>query len=115
MSPRSWADLDGLRKAYFVTGDFCQKQFPCLIEARYANEGEDAIPADRLVLDPMNASNRVNEKVFTGDVEVHSNLYLRPGRYRITGVDRDNHSLARKEVTIGTEGSPASASARPSR
>jgi hypothetical protein len=105
----SWADLDGLRKAYFVTGDFCQKQFPCLIEARYADEGDDAIPADRLVLDPMNASNRVNEKVFTGDVEVHGNLYLRPGRYRVTGVDRDTHSLARKEVTIGTEGVRADA------
>jgi hypothetical protein len=103
----SWADLGGLRKVYFVTGDFCQKQYPCLIEARYANEGEDAIPADRLVLDPINAINRVNEKVFTGEVEVHGNLYLRPGRYHITGVDRDNHSLARKDVTIAAAGASA--------
>jgi hypothetical protein len=107
----SWADLGGLRKVYYVNGDFCQKQYPCLIEARYADEVEDSIPADRLVLDPMNATNRVNEKVFTGQVETHGNLYLRPGRYRITGVDRDNHSLARRDVTIGPEGMPAQADA----
>jgi len=98
----AWADLGGLRQAYFVAGDFCQKQFPCLVEARYADEGDDAIPADRLVLDPINAINRVNDKVIQGQIEVHGNLYLRPGRYRITGVDRENHSLARKDVTIGS-------------
>jgi len=96
----AWADLGGLRKPYFVAGDICQKQFPCLVEARYVAEGDDAIPADRLVLDPINAINRVNEKVIQGAVEVHGYLYLRPGRYRLSSVDRDNRPITRKEITI---------------
>ncbi len=33
----TWLDLGGLRKPYSVSGSqFCQDQYPCLIEARYA-------------------------------------------------------------------------------
>ena len=100
----AWAELGGLRKPYFVAGDFCQRQFPCLVEARYADEGDDAVPADRLVLDPANAINRVNDKVVQGQLEVHGYLYLRPGRYRIGSVDRDNRPITRKDVTVGEAG-----------
>ncbi|HET6806221.1 MAG TPA: hypothetical protein VFH59_12350, partial [Frateuria sp.] len=36
----TWLALDGLRKPYQVTGiGDCREQYPCLIEARYADEG----------------------------------------------------------------------------
>ena len=49
----TWASLGGERMPYYASGQPCNRHYPCLIEARYANEGDDAIPADRLVLDPV--------------------------------------------------------------
>ena len=101
----TWLELGGLRKPYSVNGSQqCQDNYPCLVEARYADEGEDAIPADRLVLDIANANNNsLNDKVVQGNVEMRGNLYLRPGRYRIVSVDRDNRTLTRRDITIGDE------------
>jgi hypothetical protein len=56
----TWLDLAGLRKPFSVSGStFCQDQYPCLIEARYANEGDDAIPGYRLVLNPVEKAERL--------------------------------------------------------
>jgi hypothetical protein len=100
----TWADLDGLRFPYFVNGSMCQNQFPCLIEARYFEEGEGAIPADRFVLDPVKAAERLTDRLSMGQAVVHGNLYLRPGRYRVTAIDSDNRQISRSDVTIGADG-----------
>ena len=96
----TWLELGGLRKPYFVSGSLCQNDYPCLIEARYGNEGEDAIPADRLVLDPVKHAQSKEELVFQGKPETHGNLYLRPGAYRLSGTNNDNRVLFRQNIVI---------------
>ncbi|MGN6521354.1 MAG: hypothetical protein ACTHK2_18260 [Dokdonella sp.] len=100
----TWADLDGLRFPYFVNGSVCQNQFPCLVEARYADEGEGAIPADRLVLDPVKGAERLQDRLSLGQAVVHGILYLRPGGYRVTASDDSNRQISKSTVTIGADG-----------
>ncbi|HEX7770044.1 MAG TPA: hypothetical protein VF422_08440 [Dokdonella sp.] len=104
----TWADLDGLRRPYSVNGTFCQGQFPCLIEARYAGEGNDAIPADRLVLDPLGDAESPDERLFHNFVEVRGLLYLRPGRYRLVSLSAEGRVISRRDATIA----PAKGSSR---
>lgn len=48
-----WLSLGGRRQAQVLDGEPCRQSFPCLIEARYADESEAAVPADRaLLLEP---------------------------------------------------------------
>lgn len=111
----TWLDLDGLRKPSYVSSVICQNQYPCLIEARYADEGDDAIPADRLVLDPLRNTNSKEERVFQGAIDVHANLYLRPGRYRLTASSADNRVLIRQNLVIdaAAPAAPPAAAATP--
>lgn len=97
----TWADLGGLRRAYSVNGTFCQGQFPCLVEARYDGESNDAIPADRLVLDPLGGTESPDERVFHNFIEVRGLLYLRPGRYRLVSLSAEGRVISRREATIG--------------
>ena len=97
----TWADLGGLRRPYSVNGTFCQGQFPCLVEARYAEEGNDAIPADRLVLDPLGNAESPDERLFHNFIEVRGLLYLRPGRYRLVSLGAEGRVISRREATIG--------------
>jgi hypothetical protein len=96
----TWLELGGLRKSYFVSGSLCQDDYPCLIEARYANEGEDAIPADRLVLDPVKSAQSDDKRLFQGRPQTHANLYLRPGAYRLTATNNDNRVLFRQNIVV---------------
>ncbi|GAA0715486.1 hypothetical protein GCM10009105_21010 [Dokdonella soli] len=108
----TWLDLGGLRKPYSVNGSMCQNEYPCLIEARYAKEGDDAIPADRLVLDPVKAAERLEERLIQRRPQTHGDLYLRPGTYRITGLATDNRTLFRQEVVIGDKAQSAQTAAQ---
>ncbi|GAB2543819.1 hypothetical protein [Rhodanobacter koreensis] len=96
----TWLSLGGERKPYFVSGERCQGSYPCLVEARYANEADDAIPADRLALDPvpLNAVPMDRIKYMSGPP--FSELYLRPGKYRLTYSDTDSRSLSALDITI---------------
>ena len=98
----TWLDLGGLRKPYFVDAERCQRTFPCLIQARYADEGANSIAADRLVLDviPLNAV--PDEHVVNGQMVVGSELYLRPGKYILTYSDIDTNKLFEQKIVIGT-------------
>ncbi|MGA9343063.1 MAG: hypothetical protein WBV61_12130 [Rhodanobacteraceae bacterium] len=93
----TWATLGGLRVPYLVGNELCENHYPCLIEARYANEGDDAIPADRVVLDRI-------DKI---SVESSSDLYLRPGHYRLTATDIDDKVFTRRNIDVGNESAPA--------
>jgi hypothetical protein len=100
----TWLDLGGLRSAHFINGAACQNVYPCLIEARYVKEGEDAIPADRLVLDPIAGAERLQERVIQRRAETHGSLYLRPGTYHMMGQDTGGHVLFREDITVGGSG-----------
>jgi hypothetical protein len=108
----TWLTLGSLRRPYEVDGDLCQGRFPCLIEARYADEGNDSIPADRLVLDTI-------PLMMIGDVQVTtsnaarptSELYLRPGRYRLSATDQSGRVLYGGTIKVGSTGDALSARA----
>ena len=96
----TWLDLGGSRKPYLVGGERCNHTYPCMVEARYADESSDAIPADRLVLDPIPLNAVTSDRISSGLVEPHSVLYLRPGKYKLTYTDADARRLFARDVTI---------------
>jgi hypothetical protein len=100
----TWLTLGDLRVPYFVDGNLCQGRYPCLIEARYGDEGNDAIPADRLVLDTV-------PLMLIGNIQVTTNysalpvgeLYLRPGRYRLSAVDQNGRLLYNGPISVSAD------------
>jgi tetratricopeptide (TPR) repeat protein len=98
----TWLSLGGLRLTHYVTADHCNGRYPCLIEARYDNEGPDAIPADRMELDMMPLSESASHiPVFTSNQQTPSgNLYLRPGKYQLSFSDKDGHVLHREDIAV---------------
>ena len=80
-----WLNLGGARISRVISSDVCQRHLPCVVEARYEGETDDAIPADRytfLTADSINT------------------LYLRPGQYKIIAEDREGRTLARRNLTV---------------
>ena len=98
----TWLDLGGLRKPYSVSGStFCQNEYPCLIEARYADESEDAIPGDRLVLNPVEKAERLEDRLIMGSHGVtQASLYLRPGKYHVTSTNEGNRTIYRQDIDV---------------
>jgi len=105
----TWLALGGLRQPYFISGDRCRRQFPCMVTARYANEGEDAVPADRIVLDPMAPNSGMQNLVQMGGDTPTTELYLRPGKYDLRYTGEGGHQLFRQTITVAAKGSNASA------
>lgn len=98
----TWLALGGERQPYYVSGEPCHRHYPCLVEARYADEGDDAIPADRLVLDPVPLNALPGERVTNAALPPYGELYLRPGKYRLTYTDVDATRLYSHNITVGT-------------
>lgn len=98
-----WLTLAGLRVPYPVTGDMCRGRFPCLVQARYAGEGDDAVAADRALLNVIQAGADLAERVVVDHGSAQSRLFLRPGKYRITATDRSNRIITSRETTIGDQ------------
>jgi hypothetical protein len=80
----TWLSLGGLRTAYPIADKSCGGIFPCVIEARHAGDGDDAIPADRFVL--RSAGHRAE-------------LYLATGDYRLSAFD-DKRRLVGTTETV---------------
>jgi hypothetical protein len=96
----TWLSIGGLRQPYFVTGDRCEQHYPCLIEARYADEGKDAIPADRMALDPVPLMATLHDRVRQGQGAPIGELYLRPGKYDLTIKDESNSLIFRQTISV---------------
>lgn len=97
----AWLTLGGLRQPYFIDGGLCQHQYPCLVEARYVDEGNDAIPADRVALDPVPLMETQQERVSENyNKTPQSELFLRPGRYKLTAIDENGHMLTNQNITV---------------
>ncbi len=103
----TWASLGGLRKPFPVSGDRCRGDYPCLVEARYIDEGRDSIPADVLVLDPVPLNATPNDRILYNRSDPNGMLYLRPGKYRLTYTDQKNVVLLQHEIEIPAD-APAS-------
>lgn len=96
----TWLTLGGLRVPYFVGAERCGARIPCLVEARYATEGDDAIPADRMTLTalPLNAVSSQARGADRG--RASGELYLRPGAYRLRISDVDDRVLFRQDIRV---------------
>ena len=99
----TWLSLGGLRVPYFIAGERCNRSYPCLVQARYADESADAIPADRLVLDPVPLNTVLYEHINNGHTAPSSELYLRPGKYKLTFVAEDAGLLYQQDITVGEQ------------
>lgn len=98
----TWLTLWGLRRPYLVSADGCDGHYACLVEARYSNEGTDAIPADRMLLDlqPMVVSIS-GIKAYSSTQGVPSGyLYLRPGSYRLSFVVAGDKVQERATIVV---------------
>jgi len=80
-----WLALGGMRQPRLVNTVMCDRKVPCLIEAHYANESDDATAADRIAL-------VVPDSVNT--------LYLAPGDYRMTASDVEGRTLSKRDLHI---------------
>ncbi|WP_240126121.1 hypothetical protein [Thermomonas alba] len=82
----SWLTLDARRQPVTIDLTPCKTHLPCLAEARYASEGDDAIPADQFVL--------------LADGETDTPLYLAPGQYRLRLTGPDDTVLADRTLDV---------------
>ena len=100
-----WLALNGLRVPYAVGSELCNGHFPCLIQAFYANEGDDAVAADRTVLNTVDPNAPMSQRVLNGQGDAQSVLFLRPGKYRLTATDRRNHVVFSRDI-VGAKTKP---------
>ncbi|MBN8736814.1 MAG: hypothetical protein J0H27_11165 [Xanthomonadales bacterium] len=98
----TWAGLWGARVPYTVNGTVCQDHWPCMVAAFYADEGEDAIPADRMVLDPVPLMTIDDIKITSGNYSIPTGqLYLRPDqRYRLVISSERGQRIGSQTITV---------------
>ncbi|HUA80472.1 MAG TPA: hypothetical protein VL997_08885 [Dyella sp.] len=100
----TWLSLGGLRRAHLVSAYHCLGRYPCLIEARYADEGEDAIPADRVLIDllPLTLANtQMQLPIYSSTQGIPSSvLYLRPGHYQLSFVVDGDKTIHRETIEV---------------
>jgi hypothetical protein len=82
-----WLSLGGERQVWPIDTVLCHGISPCVVEAHYGNEPDDAIPADRYTFLHAPAA---------------SELFLRPGTYRLHAWDVAGKTLS--EATIQVAG-----------
>jgi len=97
----AWLALDGIRKPYPVSGDMCRSDFPCMVEARYMDETDTAIPADRVVFGLLDPTMGLRERARIHGASMHLDLFLRPGRYRVSVTNSSNQVIASQKITVG--------------
>ena len=86
----SWLALAGRRQAVPIDASACGRALPCLVEARHADEGDDAIPADQFL------------RLHADDP--HGPLYLAPGRYRLRIRDDEGKTRSRWDIVVADGG-----------
>jgi hypothetical protein len=82
-----------------------------MVAARYADEGNDAVPADRMVLDPVSLMTIDDIKITSGNYSIPvGELYLRPDqRYRLTISDEAGRTIGATTIEVDKSASNASA------
>lgn len=84
LRPR-WLTLDDTRVPVQVKVGICRSTLPCTVEARYVDESPEAVAADRYAfLEPYTTTH----------------LYLHPGRYRLTALDKEGKTLSEREIDV---------------
>jgi hypothetical protein len=97
----TWLALGGLRVPFSVSGRMCDEAYPCMVEARYAGEPDEAIPADRLVIEFKGRIAGYEDKVrMSSDPYPVAELWLRPGRYQMLVRNMDNQIRYRQTIEV---------------
>lgn len=98
----TWLSLGGLRRPHLVSADGCRGHYPCLVEARYAKESADAIPADRILLDLVPIAVSMSGVPTYGSTQgvPSGNLYLRPGDYELSFIADGDKVLHRDSISV---------------
>lgn len=101
----TWLALGGLRVAFEVSGRMCDEQYPCMIEARPVGEPDEAVPADRAVIEFKGRIAAYGDKVRQSiDPYPVTDLWLRPGKYEILARDLSNQPRHRQQIVVGAVG-----------
>lgn len=99
----TWLSLIGMRQAFEVSGRMCDLKYPCMVEARYEGQPDEAIPADRVVIEFKSRIVGYDDKVRqSSDPYPVAELWLRPGKYEILSRDMSNQARHRQTITVGT-------------
>jgi hypothetical protein len=80
-----WLTLGGLRRPVAIDATLCRSNFPCVVDAHYADESDEASSADRYVFLAPYATSR---------------LFLRPGKYRVQASSVDGSSLSNQVIDV---------------
>ena len=86
-----WLTLGGERSPVAIAIDLQAMSLPCVIEARHANENEDAVPADRLLIERG-----------TGTAV----LFLRGGDYRVEAVAATGRVITTQRLRVDAPAPP---------
>lgn len=101
----TWLALGGLRQPFEVNGRICDEQYPCMVEARYEGEPDEAIPADRAVIEFKGRIAAYGDKVRqSSDPYPVVELWLRPGKYTLLARDLSNQARHRQSIVVGAGG-----------
>jgi len=82
-----WLSLYGKRITYKIDTDLCAGQIPCVIDAMYPGEPDNAIPADRYTF---------------VKARTHNVLYLYPGHYRLRAWNAKGKTLSEQQIDVPT-------------
>jgi hypothetical protein len=80
-----WLTLGGKRVAYAISTELCDSQVPCVIDAHYPNEPDNATPADRYTFLHRRS---------------HNKLFLYPGHYRLRAWDATGKNLHEQDIQV---------------
>ncbi len=79
----TWLSLGGERTPYLLPADICRSRLRCLVQARFADESQDAVPVDQL---------EVRKKTS------RAALMLPGGRFAVRVLDINANSIAEFEI-----------------
>jgi hypothetical protein len=80
-----WLSLNDERVSLPISTTLCKVTVPCVVDAHYAGESDDAIAADRYAFLQS---------------DMVSKLYLRPGHYRLRAWDIRGHTLSEQDIEV---------------
>ena len=81
----SWLSLEGKRTTVSIDTTLCQDQVPCVVDAYYTGEPDNATPADRYTFLKGHS---------------HNVLYLYPGHYRLRAWNAAGATLGQENIDV---------------
>ena len=98
----TWLAMDGMREPFQVSGRICDLDYPCMVEARNEGQPDQAIPADRYVIEYKGRIAGYGDILRQStDPYPIAELWLRPGKYELLARNRANVIHHRQTIVVG--------------